>query len=55
VAVGPWHGRWPRAADGVIIAIRAAANISTTPMPTEFVTRLAGFRASARMFWLLMI
>jgi hypothetical protein len=55
VAVGPWHGRRPLAADGVIIATRAAANNSTIPMRTDFVTRIAGFRASAKMFWLLMI
>jgi hypothetical protein len=54
VVVGSSHGRRARAADGVIIAIRAAANISTTPIPTNSV-RIAGFRASARMFCLFMI
>ena len=55
VAVGSSHGGGALTADGVIIAIRAAANNSTIPMPIDFVTRIAGFRASARMFWLLMI
>jgi hypothetical protein len=55
VAVGPWHGRRPLAADAVITATRAAAKKSTIPMRTNFVTRIAGFRASARVFWLLMI
>jgi hypothetical protein len=55
VAVGSSHGRRARAADGVIIAIRGAANISTKPMPTDFVTRIAGSRASARMFCVFMI
>jgi hypothetical protein len=55
VAVGRSHGGAAFAADDVIIAIRAAANNSTIPMPIDFVTRIAGFRASARMFWLLMI
>jgi hypothetical protein len=53
--VGPWHGDEALAADGVIIAITAAVNISTIPIPTDFVTRLAGFRASARMFCFFMI
>jgi len=55
VAVGPWHGRRTLAADGVIIATRAAANKSTIPIPTDFVTRIAGFRTSARMFCVFMI
>src|SRR5438034_6398759 len=50
VAVGPGHGDEALAADGVIIAITAAVNISTIPIPTDSVTRIAGFRASARMF-----
>jgi hypothetical protein len=49
VAVGPSHGGLALAADGAIIA-RAAANIGTIPIPTDLVTRIAGFRASARMF-----
>jgi hypothetical protein len=55
VAVGSSHGCRARAADGVIIAIRVAANNSAIPMRNDFVTRIAGFRASARMFWFLMI
>src|SRR5262249_7978651 len=55
VAVGPWHGDWTLAADGVTIAMRAAANNSTLPIPTDFVTRFARFTASARMFCLFMI
>jgi hypothetical protein len=55
VEVGPSHGGAALAADGVIIAIRAAANISTIPIPTDCVTRIAGFRASAKMFCLFMI
>jgi hypothetical protein len=53
--VGPSHGGAALAADGVIIAIRAADNSSTIPMPTDFVTRIAGFRASVRMVSLFMI
>ncbi len=55
VAVGPPHGDEALAADDVIIAIAAAVNISTIPIPTDSVTRIAGFRASARMFCLFMI
>jgi hypothetical protein len=55
VTVGPSHGGAAVAADGVIIATRAAANNSTIPIPTDFVMRIAGFRASARMFCLFMI
>jgi hypothetical protein len=55
VTVGPSHGGAALAADGVIIAIRAADNSSTIPMPTDFVTRIAGFRASVRMVSLFMI
>jgi hypothetical protein len=55
VAVGPGHGDEALAADGVIIAITAAVNISTIPIPTDSVTRIAGFRASARMFCFFMI
>jgi hypothetical protein len=50
VAVGPWHGDEALTADGVIIAITAAVNISTIPIPTDSVTRIAGLRASARLF-----
>jgi hypothetical protein len=53
VAVGPPHGRWPLAVDGVIIAIRVAVNNST--IPSDFVTRIAGFKANARMIFLFMI
>jgi hypothetical protein len=53
--VGPSHGDAALAADGVIIAIRAAANNSTILIPSDLVTRIAGFRASARMFSLFMI
>jgi hypothetical protein len=55
VAVGPGHGRWALATDSVIIAITAAVNISTIPIPTDFVTRIAGLRTSARMFCVFMI
>src|SRR5436309_6387983 len=55
VAVGPGHARRPLAADGVIIATKAAANKSTIPISTDFVTRIAGFRASARMVCFFMI
>jgi hypothetical protein len=54
VTVAPVHGGWALAADGMIIAMRVAANNSTMATLTDFVTR-AGFRASARMFCLFMI
>jgi hypothetical protein len=48
--VGPWHGDEALTEDGVIIPITAAANINTILVPTDSLTRIIGFRASARMF-----
>jgi hypothetical protein len=53
--VAPAHGGWALAADGMIIAMRVAANNSKMATLTDFVTRIAGFKASARMFCLFMI